>query len=87
MLVLDCDGIDVALVPWPDEDEVRAALIRAGCPRLLLIAPAVPVPVVHDALEDWVRRPVDHRELEVRAQRVARIARDGVLAPVDGHAR
>ena len=74
MLVVDCDGIDVALVPWPEEESARGDLARAGRPRILLIAARVPPPDVRDPLEDWVRVPVDHGDVEVRARRVARIA-------------
>jgi hypothetical protein len=74
MLVVDCDGIDVALVPWPDEESVLDDLALAGRPRVLLVAPAVPPPDVRDPLEDWVRVPVDHADVEVRARRLARIA-------------
>ena len=38
MLVVDCDGIDVALVPWPDEESVAEDLAQAGRPRVLLVA-------------------------------------------------
>jgi len=31
-------------------------------------------PDVDDVLEDWVRVPADHRDVEVRAARLARIA-------------
>ncbi len=74
MLVVDCDGIEVALVPWPDDDSVRDDLALAGRPRVLLVAPSVLPPDVHDPLEDWVRVPVDHGDVEVRARRLARIA-------------
>jgi len=51
MLVVDCDGIEVALVPWPDEDSVRDDLALAGRPRVLVVAPSVVPPDVHDPLE------------------------------------
>ena len=73
MLVVDCDGIDVALVPWPDEDSVLDDLVRGGRPRILMVASTEPPPDVRDALEDWVRVPVDHGDVEVRAHRLARI--------------
>ena len=74
MLVVDCDGIDVALVPWPDDDSVLDDLALAGRPRVLLVAASVVPPDVRDPLEDWVRVPVDHGDVEVRARRLARIA-------------
>jgi hypothetical protein len=74
MLVVDCDGIEVALVPWPDEESALDDLARAGRPRVLLVAPSVAPPDVRDPLEDWVRVPVDHGDVDVRARRLARIA-------------
>ena len=74
MLVIDCDGIDVALVPWPDEESVAEELALTARPRVLLVAPTVTPPEVRDRLEDWVRVPADHRDVEVRARRLARIA-------------
>jgi hypothetical protein len=73
MMVVDCDGIEVALVPWPDEASAIDDLALAARPRVLLVAAAVPPPDVRDPLEDWVRVPVDHRDVEVRARRLARI--------------
>jgi hypothetical protein len=74
MLMVDCDGIDVALVAWPDEQSVRSDLALADRPRVLLVAAGAPAPAVRDTLEDWVRVPVDHGDVEVRARRLARIA-------------
>jgi hypothetical protein len=74
MLVVDCGGIDVALVPWPDDDAALDDLALVGRPRILLVAPTAPPPDVRDPLEDWVRVPVDHGDVEVRARRLARIA-------------
>lgn len=74
MVVIDCDGIDVALVPWPDEESVRHDLASAGRPRVLVVAASAPPPDVRSPLEDWVRVPVDHPDIEVRARRLARIA-------------
>ncbi len=74
MLVVDCDGIEVALVPWPDEESVLDDLARAHRPRILMVASTAPPPDVRDPLEDWVRVPVDHGDVEVRARRLARIA-------------
>ena len=74
MLVVDCDGIEVALVPWPEEQSALDDLALAGRPRVLLVAASVPPPDVRDPLEDWVRVPVDHGDVEVRARRLARIA-------------
>jgi hypothetical protein len=74
MLMFDCDGIAVALVPWPDEESALDALVRTGHPRVLLVAASVPPPDVRDVLEDWVRVPIDHGDVEARARRLARLA-------------
>ena len=74
MLVVDCDGIEVALVPWPEERSSLDDLALAGRPRVLVVAASVAPPDVRDPLEDWVRVPVDHADVEVRARRLARIA-------------
>jgi len=55
MLMIDCDGMEVALVPWPDEESVFDELARAGRPRLLMVAVSVPTPDGREPLEDWVR--------------------------------
>ena len=100
--MVDCDGIDVALVPWPEEDSRLDELVRAGRPRVLLVAPTAPPPDVREPIEDWVRVPVDHGDVEVRARRLARIALarrfpandvgrtarpDGALVDAEGSAR
>jgi hypothetical protein len=52
MLVVDCDGIDVALVPWPDEESALDDLVRADRPRILMVARTAQPPDVRDPLED-----------------------------------
>jgi hypothetical protein len=66
---------DVTYVRWPDEAEVRADLRARLRPRLLLVAPDAAPPDVVDDLEDWVRVPADERDISVRANRLARLAR------------
>jgi hypothetical protein len=86
MLMVDCEGITVALVPWPDEESALGALVRTGHPRVLLVAASAPPPDVRDVLEDWVRVPADHGDVEVRARRLARIAL-ARRSPADGAGR
>jgi hypothetical protein len=74
MLVLDCDGIDVILVPWPDAESTADELALAGRPRVLLVGADAEPPDVWDPLEDWVRVPAAHGDVEVRARRLGRIA-------------
>ncbi|MET0276173.1 MAG: hypothetical protein ABW073_01025 [Acidimicrobiia bacterium] len=63
----------VELVAWPDDPRLTA-LRAAGVPCLVLVAPDDRAPVLDGDLEDWVRVPVDDRELEVRCRRLARLA-------------
>ena len=74
MMTVECDGVEVSLLCWPAEAAERDGLTVDGRPRLLLVAPRARPPDVSDPLEDWARVPVDHRDLEVRACRLARIA-------------
>ncbi|HEX8779622.1 MAG TPA: winged helix-turn-helix domain-containing protein [Nocardioides sp.] len=62
---------DVALIHWPAEADRREALGAAGQPRLLLIGPDEPPPLVHDDLEDWIRTPADPIEVEARVATLA----------------
>lgn len=59
--------MDVALVQWPSDQELREELATEGHPRLLLVESEADPPVCVDVLEDWVRLPVS------RADRNARI--------------
>ena len=58
--------MDVALVPWPVQDERRALLSWNRRPRLLLVEPGARAPIVTDPLEDWVRLPVDDDDMQAR---------------------
>jgi predicted kinase len=81
MVIVDCDGIDVALLAWPEERALAEELARERRPRVLLVGPAAPPPVVDDRLEDWVRVPADHGDVEVRARRLARMTASRHLHP------
>jgi DNA-binding response OmpR family regulator len=58
--------VDVALVPWPADEDTRHGLASVGRPRLLLVDADTAPPVVRDPLEDWVRVPAS--ELDVRTR-------------------
>lgn len=58
--------MDVALVRWPDDEEMRRELRNSGRPRLLLVDEAAPAPISGDPLEDWIRIPADDRDLRAR---------------------
>jgi hypothetical protein len=58
--------VEVALVPWPADEDARHHLATVGCPRLLLVEGSTEPPTVRDPLEDWVRVPAS--ELDVRTR-------------------
>jgi two-component system OmpR family response regulator len=58
--------MQVAVLRWPDEEPRRVQLRNTCGPRLLLVAPEAPAPVVADYLEDWIRLPADDRDLQAR---------------------
>lgn len=60
------------MVRWPTEVTRRTALQRAGRPRLLLVEPAAPPPIVEDHLEDWIRIPADEMDLRARVEALSR---------------
>ena len=63
----------VELLHWPADADRREELRRAGRPRLLLLGAGDLPPGLAD-LEDWVRLPVDERDLSARIQRLAQRA-------------
>lgn len=76
------DAVDVALLQWPEEERARARLAAVGRPRLLLVAPGGPAPVLLDELEDWLRVPVDPDDLRARTEVLER--RGGTALPSPG---
>jgi len=65
---------DVVVVRWPIERSERDRLSALGRPRLLLVAPDVPAPIVDDPLEDWVRVPVPDHDVRARIETLRRRA-------------
>ncbi len=58
-------GASVAILQWPRDAGRRADLAGLGVPRLLVVAPGVPVPELADD-EDWVRLPAAERDVAAR---------------------
>lgn len=58
-------GASVAILQWPRDEGRRADLAALGIPRLLVVAPGVPVPELADD-EDWVRLPAAERDVAAR---------------------
>jgi two-component system, OmpR family, response regulator len=61
---------EVALLRWPADAARRDELASRGLPRVLLVVDGQRPPLLaHD--EDWVRSPVDERDLWARMQRLS----------------
>jgi hypothetical protein len=56
----------VAILVWPEQRSEAAECGRVGQPRLLLVARDGEPPADWDDLTDWVRLPVDDRDLCAR---------------------
>ena len=79
---------DVVVVCWPQERAEVDRLARARIPRLLLVEPGCPAPITEDALEDWVRLPLDDAELKARLATLRRRAAALLTVPeLDRHGR
>ena len=68
--------MDVALIQWPSDEDLRLELATQRHPRLLLVDSDADPPECTDILEDWVRLPVSRpdrnariRTLESRVER------------------
>ncbi|WP_051854827.1 helix-turn-helix domain-containing protein [Streptomyces sp. NRRL B-1347] len=69
---------------WPEQAAVVHELRLRKAPRVLLVLPGEQPPTTLDPLEDWVRLPVDERELRVRCDTLR--ARASLRKPVlDAH--
>src|SRR3954451_16776898 len=62
----------VELLHWPRDEALRRHLAADGTPRLLLVPPGAPTPVVRAADEDWIRLPADERDVATRLRALAR---------------
>jgi two-component system OmpR family response regulator len=61
----------VRLVRWPEEAHLLEQLRAEGAPRLLLVRPPAPAPIVSDCEEDWVRLPADDGDVRARVRALA----------------
>jgi hypothetical protein len=80
-------AVDVPLVRWPEQAGARSEFERRGVPCVLVVGRADPPPPEWGELEDWVREPLRHREVVVRAVTVARRADTRCRPAVDHHGR
>ena len=60
------NDVDVKLVRWPAEQQLRERLQLMGIPRILVIEGGCNPPTCRDTKEDWVRAPVSRADLEAR---------------------
>lgn len=58
--------MDVALIQWPSDEDLRQELAEKGHPRLLLVESDSEPPECTDVLEDWVRLPVSRSDRNAR---------------------
>jgi DNA-binding response OmpR family regulator len=73
------------MVRWPEEEDRLVSLRITSTPRLLFVEAESEPPNPGDCLEDWVRVPVDERELRSRVTGlVARAERHGCRPEIDG---
>jgi two-component system OmpR family response regulator len=76
--------MDVAMVRWPEEEDRLAELRSTRSPRLLFVEAGGEPPPPTDCLEDWVRVPVNGRELRSRVRALtARAQSHGVKPEMD----
>jgi hypothetical protein len=66
--------VDVRLVRWPEQAQLREELALVGIPRVVVLDGVDCPPPAGDELEDWIRVPLDRADLVVRATTVARRA-------------
>jgi DNA-binding response OmpR family regulator len=71
---MDLARRDVRLVRWPTEADRLQTLRDLGVPRLLVLDHDAAAPLLADALEDWVRRPVSDADVRARVETLAQRA-------------
>ena len=81
----------VELLHWPRERERRAVLHEDNQPRLLLVEENAPPPLTVDPVEDWVRLPANHQDVQARVESLRRrvvvqptLDEEGVLRTASG---
>jgi hypothetical protein len=77
----------VALIRWPEEVALLPQLRAQNRARLLLVDVGSDPPLVTDPLEDWVRTPVEERDLHARVATLAGRAGRSAAPVVDGRGR
>ena len=79
----DPEPIEVHVLAWPDDEELRSKLAHEGLPRLLVIEATASPPAAGGELEDWYREGAAIADVLARRDtgqaRAARRARQPVL--------
>lgn len=77
---------DVVMLRWPEQREEAERLAELAIPVLLIVEAGAEPPVPHTCLEDWVRLPIDERDLRAR---IATLTHRAVVHPpapaIDSH--
>lgn len=68
----DEEPVIVAVVHWPEDEEILRWLAESATARLVLVSGDRAVPWVDDPLQDWVRAPVHLGEAQARLESLAR---------------
>jgi hypothetical protein len=68
----DVDPVIVAVVHWPEDEEILRWLAESETARLVLVSGENAVPWPDDPLQDWVRTPVHLGEAQARLEALAR---------------
>lgn len=63
--------MDVALIRWPGDEDMRASLLAARQPHLLLVESGPP-PNDVTLIEDWIRVPAPAVDIEARLESLRR---------------
>jgi len=75
----------VELLHWPEERARRAELDADNQPRLLLVETDASPPLTIDPIEDWVRLPANHRDVQARVEALRLRSAAGPTGPtLDG---
>jgi two-component system OmpR family response regulator len=79
-------GGDVVMLRWPEQRDEAERLAEIEIPVLLLVEAGADPPVSHTCLEDWVRLPIDERDLRARIAALTHRAAAHPPAPaIDTH--
>lgn len=73
--------MQVEVLQWPEEEQRRQSLARAGQPRLLVVEPEASPPSTPDTLEDWIRLPAPDTDVDARIAALGKAGRSVNAVP------